>query len=146
MSSATHHDAEIVMKLYDLRREEVMRQARKFMAFEFWPRSIDDVLEVTNAAGMEKNAYFRQVISFCEMATTLPLYGAVHNELFTEWNREILFVFAKLKPLLPAIREKVNPNFLGNTERWINSSPKNQEILAAVEKRVTKMQEARAGR
>ncbi len=75
MANVSTSEAELVLKLYDLRREEVMRKARNFIVGDFWPKSADDVLAVANAWGSEQNAYFRQVISFWEMAASLPLRG-----------------------------------------------------------------------
>jgi len=136
MSNATHHDAETVMKLYDLRREPVMRKARERMVGEFWPRSADDVMAVMNS-GFKENASYRQVISFCEMCCSLPLHGAVNTELFTDWNGEIIFLFAKFKPFLNEIREKSkNPAFLANTERFLASTDYTRQKLAAAEARV----------
>jgi hypothetical protein len=146
MSSANHHDAEIVLRLYELRRDPVMRQARNFMVQEFWPRSADDVIKLANAWGTEHNAYFRQVTSWCEMCTTLPLSGAVNADLFADWNGEILFLFAKFKPLLPALREKFNPGFLGNTERFIERNRTAQERVEKMLPRIAKMAEAQAGK
>lgn len=140
MPNATHHDAELVLKIFELRREEVMRKARNFMVLEFWPQSVDEVLAVMNARGTPNNAYFRQVITFYEMAATLPLHGAVHSDLFIEWNGELLFLFAKFEPLLAEIREKSgNPGFLGNCERYIQSSPLAQKKLAPTAARVAAM-------
>jgi hypothetical protein len=133
MPNAMHHDAEIVLKLYDLRREEVMRKAREWMVGDFWPTSADDVLKIANS-GFKKSAYYRQVISFCEMACSLPLHGAVHTELFANWCGEIIFIFAKFKPYLAEIRQKTNnPGFLGNTEKFMQSSDYVSRELAATE-------------
>src|SRR3954463_10379628 len=126
---ANHHDADVVMKLYELRREPVMRKARHFMAFEFWPASAAEVIELANAGGTENNAYLRQVLSFLEMATSLPLHGAVDPELFLDWNGEVVFLFAKFKPLLAELREKFNPGFLGNVEKFIQSSASAKDRL-----------------
>ena len=142
MSTATHHDADIVLKIYELRRDDTMRKARSFIALEFWPRSADEIIEVMNAFGTEKNTYFRQVISFCEMAVTLPLSGAVHSDLFSDWNGEILFIYAKYKPFLEEIRKKTsNPGFFGNVERYVQSSPHSQKKLEAMIPRAAKMAE-----
>lgn len=141
MPNATHHDAEIVLKLYDLRREEVMRKARAWVVGEFWPQSADEVLAVANGR-FQENAYYRQVISFCEMACALPLHGAVHAELFADWCGEIIFIFAKFKPLLAEVREKMNnPGFLANTEKFLQSSEYTQKKLAATEARVKQIGE-----
>ncbi len=131
---ATPADAEIVMKLYDFRREAVMRDARKWFLFEFWPKSVDDVLKVQNGFGTQENAYFRQVISYWEMAASLVINGAVHADLFMDWGGEMIFFFAKVYPHLKEIREKVNPGFWTKVENVINQTNRMPAVLAAVER------------
>ena len=144
---ATHHDAEVVMKLYELRREEVMRKARCFIALDFWPASAQEIIDISSASGTEQNAYFRQVMSFLEMSVSLPLHGAVNSDLFLEWNGEVVFIFAKFKPFLAELRAKINPGFLGNVEKFINSSPMALDRLEKTSARVAKIAEAkRAGK
>ena len=54
-------DAELILKLYDLRREPEMRKARNWMLMEFWPKNADDFVKVANAMGTQENAWLRQV-------------------------------------------------------------------------------------
>src|SRR5438132_5019252 len=77
----TAEDAQIIMKLYDLRREAEMRKARNWFA-GFWPRSAEDVVQVINARGTQENAWFRQATTYWEMAASFVLRGAVSEELF----------------------------------------------------------------
>ena len=81
---ATPQDADLIIKLYDLRRDETMRKARNYFAFEFFPKSVDDVKEVfTNVREHpEQNAYFRQVISYWEMAAAMVNHGSIDQALF----------------------------------------------------------------
>ncbi|MBI2681931.1 MAG: hypothetical protein HYX26_01710 [Acidobacteriales bacterium] len=146
MSTATHHDAEIVLRLYELRREPTMRKARDFMTQDFWPRTADDVINLSNAWRTEENAYFRQITTWCEMCATLPLSGAVNSDLFADWNGEILFLYAKFKPLLPELREKLNPGFLGNTERFVERNRVAQERVEKMLPRIAKMAETQQTR
>ena len=144
---ATHADAEIVMRLYDMRREDVMRKARDFMAGQFWPDTAADVQNLINAWGSQENAYFRQITSYWEMCAALPLRGAVDPDLFSDWAGEMFFIFAKFYPILSEVREKTgNPKMLGNIETFINSKPEYQEKLKAFVARTTKMKAARAGK
>src|SRR5208337_2544872 len=92
---ATATDAELCIKLYELRREEEMRKARNFVAFQFQPQGIDDILKVMQAMGTKENAWVRQVFSYWENAASLVLSGIVQPELFFTWNHEIVFVYAK---------------------------------------------------
>src|SRR5437016_1212738 len=107
MSNATHHDAELILKLYDLRREDEMRKARKFVAFQVWPNSYEEFeAEFMNPAKPQENAWFRQVTSFWEMAASLVNHGSIHQPLFVEASGELFFVYAKLRPFLAEWRAK----------------------------------------
>jgi hypothetical protein len=137
---ASHQDAEIVLKLYDLRREEVMRKARNFMATQFWPQSSGDVLKVMQDFGSEENAYFRQVTSFWDMAVTLVHRGAVDPDLFSDWSAEMFFLFAKLHPYLDDIRKEMDaPQWMGNIIKFIESKPEYTTKFEAFKRRVANM-------
>ncbi len=79
MSEPSHHDAELILKLYDLRRESVMREARTFMA-QFAPKSVDELVALTTAFGTKEQAYLRQVAGYWEMAASLVNRGALNRE------------------------------------------------------------------
>src|SRR5579875_1709234 len=92
---ATAADAELILKLYDLRREERMRVARNWVVHEFQPRSLDELLVVQRDFGSLHNQYWRQVISYWEMAAAFVLRGALDRELFVDANGENIFLLAK---------------------------------------------------
>ncbi len=132
---ATQADAEIVMKLYDMRREAVMRDARSWFLMKFWPKSAQDVLAVSNAFGTPENAYFRQVVSYWEMAAALVLQGAVHPDLFMDWGGEMVFLFAKVAPILKETREAMNnPMFFGRVEKVIEQTGRQQMVSTLIER------------
>src|SRR4029077_19287595 len=81
---ATAHDAQVVMQLYDLRREAEMRKARRWFTVKFWPENADDFIAVANAFPGQENAWMRQVGGYWDMATSLVLHGAVDEELFLQ--------------------------------------------------------------
>lgn len=141
-SKATHHDADIILRLYDMRREPVMRDARKFMAFEFWPSSFEDVGKLFGAAGKEF-AYFRQVTSYWDMAISFVARGALDPHLFLDNANEMIFIYAKLKPFLPALRENVNPQFWKRIEDFIAGTPEAQQKLVNISKNVERVREQR---
>jgi hypothetical protein len=121
---ATHHDADIVLRLYEMRREEVMRKARKFMTEQFWPESADDIVKLALSFGTQENSYYRQFTSYWEMATTLVHRGAVDAELFADWSNEAFFLYAKFYPFLEEARKKLeSPTMLGNVEKFVNLTP-----------------------
>src|ERR1700757_5199351 len=80
MSQATYHDAELVLRLYDLRRETVMRQARDFFA-NFSPSSFEELMVVMGNFGSKENAYLRQVLGYWEMVASLVVHGTINAAL-----------------------------------------------------------------
>ncbi len=141
---ATHADAELILKLYDLRREPVMRQARSFIA-GFNPQSAEDILNLVNSFGTDENAYFRQVTTFWEMAAALVTNGALHEGLFLDTCGELFFVFAKIQPFLAEVREKLgNPGFLSKSEQIVTHTEVAQRKLQAMLSRQKSMAERRA--
>lgn len=141
-SKATHGDVDIILRLYELRREPVMREARKFMAFEFWPSSFEDLGKLMTGGGKEF-AYFRQVTSYWDMAISFVARGALDPSLFLDNANEMFFIYAKLKPLLPALRESMSPQFWKRIEEFITGSPEAQQKLANITKNVERVREQR---
>jgi|SRR5690348_1308109 hypothetical protein len=141
-SKATHGDVDIILRLYELRREPVMREARKFMAFEFWPSSYEDLGKLFGAGGKEF-AYFRQVTSYWDMALSFVARGALDPALFLDNCNEMMFVYAKLKPFLPQLRETVNPLFWKRVEDFITGSAESQQKLANISRNVERVREQR---
>ena len=132
-------DAQVVLQLYDLRREAEMRKARHFMTAEFWPQSADDVIKVVNAFPHQENAWLRQVGGYWDMAAALVLAGAVNEELFLSpgISGEMFFIFAKLQPFLKEIREKMNnPDLFKNIETVATRSKTAKKRLERVSKTV----------
>ena len=93
-SGASAKDAQVVMQLYDLRREAKMREARNYLVMDFKPESAADWIKVATAFGTKENTYFRQVFSYLSMAASLVLHGAVNKDLFNEWAGEMYFMWA----------------------------------------------------
>ena len=132
---ADAEDAQIIMKLYDLRRESEMRKARQWYA-GWWPSSADDVLKVINAAGSQENAWFRQVNGYWDMAASFVLRGVVSEELFFDNANEMWFVFAKLQPFLQDVREKANiPQGFMRVEQVITRTQEGRDRMQMMTKR-----------
>ena len=112
-----HHDAELVIKFYELRREPVMREARKAISAQFWPKSFDDVLALTKGEH-PLNASFRQIATYWEMVYGMAKHGVLHADLMMESCAEGLYLFAKMEPYLVQYREQVNPTAFRNAE-WV---------------------------
>jgi hypothetical protein len=92
---ATAADGELILKLYELRREPRMRQARQWVMHEFNPKTLEELLALQRDFGSDHNQMWRQVIGYWEMAAALVLHGALDRELFLKANGENLFMVAK---------------------------------------------------
>ena len=117
-----HHDADLILKLYDLRRESVMRDSRKAMLAQFSPKTYEDFLAVTKM-DHPLNAAFRQTSSYWEMAYSFAKHGIVNGDFLAENAGEGLLLYAKVQPFIPRFREEGSPNSFRNVEWLIEHSP-----------------------
>jgi hypothetical protein len=142
----TSADAQLVLQLYDFRRESEMRKARAWFA-GFWPKSADDILEVVNNFGTQENAWFRQITGYWDMASALVLSGALNEDLFAETNGEMWFVFSKLNPFLKEARVKSKrQQMLARVEKLAKKSKTGRERLSSMEKQFAARRQAAAGK
>ena len=142
---ATATDAELILKLYELRTEGLLRKARHFMAIEFHPKTLEELLEVTRGFGTEKNAYWRQVTSYWEMAASFVLHGTLNRDLFLEpsFSGEMFVIYGKIEPFLKELREKMqSPTIFGNVEKVIATSEGAPERLKQTQERLAKLRQA----
>jgi hypothetical protein len=136
-----HEDADLILKLYDLRRESVMREARNWM-FTFNPSSVQDVME---AMVGEHSGHLRMVISYWDMACAMVTSGAIDEELFNQTNGEHIFVYMKIEPVIEGLRTMFdNPEFLKNLETVVKRIPEIDKKLPAMRERMAKFAELRA--
>lgn len=142
MREVDRGDADLVLKLYDLRRESELRKARTFIG-EFEPKTIDDVKAISNWEHPE-NAHFRQVMSYWGMVADFVTRGLLHPEMFAAHCGEAVFIYAKFEPLLAQIRAEVNPMFLANVEAAIKSHPAPQAKLTQIRDMFARMAAAAA--
>ena len=142
---ATAKDARLILELYDLRREAEMRKARNYVAMQFNPQSVEEAMKVMTAFGTDENRWMRQVVSYWEMAASLVLRGTINEELFLDSNGEMLFIYAKLKPVLPGLRKAMNsPEFLGQMEKLIHRTAESRKRLKLFEERIAQFAKMRA--
>ena len=142
---ASAQDAQILMQLYDLRREPVMRAARKFMAVEFWPQSSDEFKALFAEFGSERNSWARQCLSYWDMAAAMVLHGAVQEDLFLAVNGEPFFLIAKYGHYLDDLRKDFIPDFLANLEE-LTKRPQGKEKLKKFRVRLEARQKAMAAK
>ena len=134
-----HHDAELVIKLYDLRRETVMRASRTTM-MQFLPRSYEELLAVTQPTH-PSNAAWRQVSSYWEMAWSFARHGVCNPDFLIENTTEGLFLYAKVQPYLDRFRKEVSPTAFRNAEWIATQCESGRERFLMVQTRIRKMAE-----
>lgn len=136
-----HEDADLILKLYELRREPVMREARNWM-FTFNPTSVQDVMETMVG---EHSGHFRMVISYWDMACAMVTNGAIDEELFNQTNGEHIFVYMKIQPVIEGLRAMFdNQEFLKNLETVVKRIPDIETKLPAMRERMAKFAAMRA--
>jgi hypothetical protein len=125
---AAREDAIVILKLYELRTDPVMRKAREWITVRFWPKSAEEIQAVLNDFGSEENAFFRQVTTYWEMAAALVNHGTLDPELFVATNSEPFFLLAKFWPFLGALRASA-PHFMSQVEQLTGKSTVAKERL-----------------
>ena len=134
--SKKHRDADLILKLYELRREKTMREARNWF-FTFNPQGTEDFMDVLTS---DKSGLYRMVTSYWEMAASLVNHGAIDADMFNDANGEHIFVYAKLEPFLPALRaESGNPQMFEHLEKVIKEMPNWETKVAGVRERIGKI-------
>lgn len=137
-TSPDHHDVEIILKLYELRREPVMRESRDALNGKFWPKNYQEFFAVTEM-GHPLNAAWRQVSTYWEMVYGFARYGTIHTDLLMESNGEGLFFFSKIYPYIEQFRKEVSPTAFQNTEWVIHNSKVAHGRFEMLKERVQKM-------
>ena len=138
----SHQDAHLILKLYDLRREPVMRESRKTIA-QWSPKSFDDVKAVTEP-GHPSNAAWRQVSSYFEMAFGFARHGVLPADFLAENSGEGLLLYAKLEPFLKQFRKEISPTAFRNAEWIVKKSSWAKDRVALFQSRFRAQAEAAA--
>jgi len=113
--------AGLLLKLFELRTEPALRQARAWFVFEFHPKTTQDVLHAWLGPGHE-SAPYRMVTSYWDMAASLVTQGAIPATMFNASNTEHFALYAKLRPFLAEIRAITKyPDYLAHVETVINT-------------------------
>ena len=124
-------DMMAILKLYELRRDDKMRQARAWYFTEFSPDSAADVVKLF-VSGERESAYYRMVVSYWDMAASFVNNGALDEKLFVDSVSEPVFVYAKVEPYLAEIREMFNePEYLIHLEQVAKQYSNLEDKLAA---------------
>jgi hypothetical protein len=137
-----HHDADLVLKLYDLRREAVMRESRNAINSKFWPRNAEEAVAVT-AGDHPLNVAFRQTSGYWEMVFGLARHGIVHPDFLVENNGEGLFLFARVEPHLAEIRQASSPRAFRNAEWVVANTAAGKTLMEGFRARVKRALESK---
>jgi hypothetical protein len=140
-------DAQLILHLYELRREPEMRKARNWWGGEFFPQNADDYLKVLWAMNSPENNWLRQVQSYWGMAAAFVLQGVLNEDLFLQppVSGEMFLILAKVSPFLKELREKMNdPHIFANIEKVATRTKWGRDRLQFVIKRVETIRQKRA--
>ncbi len=137
-----HHDADLVLKIYDLRREPLMRESRDAINDKFWPRNAEEAVAIT-AKDHPLNAAFRQTAAYWEMVYGMARHGIIHPDFLVENNVEGLFLFARIEPYLAAFRQAGSPRSFRNAEWVATNSATGQAVMEHYRARIKRVLETR---
>ncbi|NYF89710.1 DUF4760 domain-containing protein [Tunturibacter empetritectus] len=136
--------AELILKLYELRREAVMREARSYVGGDFLPASASELIQIVST-GDRRSSFVLQVYGYWEMVAAFVTSGALDAELLYNTCPEVYFQYAKIQTYLAQFREEMNlPEFLINVEQLIEGSRKGRKRLEAMQKNLAAIAEARS--
>jgi hypothetical protein len=137
-----YEDAELTLKLYDLRRETVMRESRNAINAKFWPKNYDDVVAITKP-DHPQNAAFRQTSTYWEMVYGMAKHGIAHADFLVENNAEGLYLYAKICPHIERFRKDFWPVAFQNAEWITKNSEEGRKRFEAIQERVKKVLESK---
>jgi hypothetical protein len=141
MSSSKYESADLILKLYEMRREPVMREARNWM-IGFSPESAQDIMQAL--INPQTSAYYRMVTTYWDMACSLVNNGAIDEQMFTDAAGEHVVIFSKIEPFLEELRQTMqNPNILKNLEMLVMRIPNAKEVLAGRREMMKRLMQAR---
>jgi hypothetical protein len=147
MPTPTPSEIDLVLRLYEQRREPELRRARDWM-LAFWPKTYADVQAVMDGLeGKKAGRYWRMAVSYWEMIAAVMQSGGVSPEgraLFVETTREFFFVYGKIRPFYAEIRAATTPLWGRRLEEFCRSLPEHDQLLAYFEKRRAVMNPGRA--
>jgi hypothetical protein len=136
--------AELILHLYELRRETVMREARSYIGGEFLPASAKEFLDIVSAGG-KHTAFVLQVYGYWDMVAAFVEHGALDAMLVHDTCQEMYFQYAKIQPWLAEFRKQMNlPEWLISVERLIEGSTAGRKRLATMQNSLAAIAHGRA--
>ena len=136
--------ADLILHLYELRRESVMRKARSYIGGDFLPASADELVQIVTAGNKHSN-FVLQVYGYWDMVAAFVHNGALTPALVYDTCQEMYFQYAKIQPYLAEFRQKMNlPEWMINIERLVEGSEPGRERIATMRKNLEAIAEARS--
>jgi len=141
--ATTPEQVELILRLYELRREAVMREARSFVGGAFLPKSDDDLVAIVTKGGKE-TGFVLQVYGYWDMVCAFVLHGMLSEPLLYDTCQEMYFQFAKIQPFLKGFRQKLAlPEWMQSIEKVVESSARGRKRLAAMRASLDRMAEVK---
>jgi hypothetical protein len=135
--ASPYESATLIIRLYELRREPTMREARNWYARSFNPASIEEVMQAVTGPN---SAYFRMVTSYWDMASAFVLHDAIDEAMFNDANGEQHVVFSKIEPFIEEYRTKTgNASYLASLEKLVMKAPGARERMGRLRERFRAM-------
>src|SRR5262249_39957214 len=128
-----YESAQLLLKLYEIRREETMRRARDWF-IGFFPESSQDIIDALRG---KDSAYYRMVVSYWDMASSFVNHDVIDEEMFSDTILEHIAVFSKVQPFIAELRSLVDePQYLKHLESLVMRTPNAEERLAQIRRRM----------
>lgn len=139
----TPEQVELILRLYELRREPLMREARSFVGGPFLPNSDDELVSIL-AKGNKETGFVLQVYGYWDMVCAFVLHGMLSEPLVYDTCQEMYFQFAKIYPHLEGFRQKMHlPEWMQSLEKVATGSPRGRKRLAAMRANLEQMNQLR---
>ena len=130
--TVTSEQVELILRLYELRRETIMREARSFVGGPFLPKSVDELVSIITKGGKE-SGFVLQVYGYWDMVCAFVLHGMLSELLLYDTCQEMYFQFAKIYPYLDGFRQIMNlPEWMQSLEKVATSSSRGRKRLVAM--------------
>jgi hypothetical protein len=128
-----YESAQLLLKLYELRREPVLREARKWWLTDFTPETLDEAVKMITG---EKNPFYRMVAGYWDMAASFVSFGAIDPQMFRAANGEIMATTSRIFPFLGQLRERNKmPEFYAHAEKFVRGQPDGLERMDMLRER-----------
>jgi hypothetical protein len=122
-----YESARLNLQLFDLRREPALREARAWFLSDFTPETFEELIGLI---GNERNASFRMVLGYWDMAASMVATGAIDGDSFRAAHGEMFLTFAKIHPFLAQLRAAANePDYCKHLEAVVLATPDAEAIM-----------------